>query len=198
MSLYAEKGKFEEAIKLREKIKALGLVCGQIEEGDWSVLGLKSRPLRIEAFDISNIGGAKAVGSMVTFIDASPSKNDYSRFKIKSVEGIDDYAMLKEVLQRRYSRLIDENLKRPDLVVIDGGKGHLGAAYSELKKLGLSLPIIAIAKGEELIYTVKNAAPLRLEKADYVLQLIQRVRDEAHRFAISYHKLLRKKKAFEK
>ena len=197
MKLLSGKHKFEESIKLREKIKALGLVSQQTRLEEWGVLGLETRPLRIEGFDISNIGGAQAVGSMVTFIDGKPSKNDYRRFRIRMVKEIDDYAMLREVLQRRYSKVLQDNLEKPNLVVIDGGRGHLSVAVSELKRLGLSVPIIAIAKDQELIYTVKNDAPFKLERENPVLQLIQRIRDEAHRFAINYHKLLRKKKVFE-
>jgi len=198
MKLLAQRKKFEQAIELREKIKALGLVSQQAQLENWDALGLATKPLRIEAFDISNIGGSQAVGSMVTFIDGKPSKNDYRRFKIRMVTGIDDYAMLDEVLQRRYNRVLKDKLEKPNLVVIDGGRGHLGVAVGALERLGLCVPIIAIAKDQELIYTVKNGVPLKLEKENPVLQLIQRIRDEAHRFAINYHKLLRKKKVFDK
>lgn len=198
MQRYAKNKKFEGAMRLREKIKALGLISRQGEVGNWDILGIGFSPLRIEAFDISNISGAQAVGSMVTFIEGKPSKNDYRRFRIKIVEGIDDYAMLKEVLNRRYDRVIRDNLERPDLIVIDGGRGHLNVAAGVLKRLNLSIPIIAIAKKEDLIYTVKNGLPLKLRRENPALQLIQHIRDEAHRFAINYHKLLRKKKTFKK
>ncbi|MDD5355657.1 MAG: UvrB/UvrC motif-containing protein, partial [Candidatus Omnitrophica bacterium] len=188
--------KFEEAIKLREKIKALGLVRKQSKTSSWGMLGFKAQPRRIEAFDISNTGGAQAVGSMVAFTDASPSKKDYRRFRIKTVMEIDDYAMLKEVLNRRYSRVIKENLEAPDLILIDGGKGHLNIAWGEINRLGLDIPIIAIAKEEELIYTVKNDSPVRFGRDNPILQLMQHIRDEAHRFAINYHKLLRRKNTF--
>jgi excinuclease ABC subunit C len=184
---------FEQAIKLREKIRALSLLCQQGRPGSWQLLGLDRPPRRIEAFDISNLFGKEAVGSLVTFVDNRPYKQGYRRFRIRAVEGIDDYMMLREVLSRRYSRLLKENLARPDLVVIDGGKGHLNTAWQELKSLGLDIPIIAIAKEEELIYTVIRNNPLNLGRDSVVLQLIQHVRDEAHRFAIKYHKLLRKK-----
>jgi excinuclease ABC subunit C len=196
MKALAGARQFEQAIKLREKIKALGLVSRQTGLDDWSILGLEISPQRIEAFDISNIGGAEAVGAMVTFVDNHPSKNDYRRFKIKMAGVIDDYQMLREVLHRRYTRLVKEGQVKPDLIVIDGGRGHLGAALNQLRLLNLDIPIIAIAKGEELIYTVKNDAPLKLEKNNSVLQIVQHIRDEAHRFAIKYHKLLRKKKVF--
>lgn len=196
---YLSKNKnFEQAIKLREKIKALGLLYEQSKPGDWQVLGLDKQPRRIEAFDISNLFGDEAVGSMVTFLDGRPHKDGYRRFKIRIIEGIDDYRMLGEVLGRRYSRLIKENLTRPDLIVIDGGRGHLNIACSQLKTLGLDMPIIAIAKEQELIYTVFKNKAVNLDKRSLALQLIQHIRDEAHRFAINYHKLLRKKKVFDR
>jgi len=194
MKLCAGSRKFEEAIKLREKIKALGLIYEQSRVSSWAALGLKSQPRRIEAFDISNIGGRQAVGSMVTFVDSVPSKKDYRRFKIRTVREIDDYAMLREVLSRRYNRVIRDNLEFPDLILIDGGKGHLNVALGEINRLALDIPIIAIAKEEELIYTVKNDSPVRLGRDNPALQLIQHIRDEAHRFAISYHRLLHRKK----
>jgi len=198
MKRYATDKKFEEALKLREKIRALSLISKQSRVSSWDVLGLEKEPRRIEAFDISNIYGSESVGSMVTFLDGKPYKNNYRRFKIRMVKGIDDYKMLREVLSRRYSRLNRENMRKPDLIVIDGGRGHLNAACQQLNNLGLGLSIIAIAKDQELIYTVSKNQPIKLDREDRVLQLIQHVRDESHRFAIKYHKLLRKKKVFEK
>jgi len=198
MQHYAKIKKFEEAIKLREKIKAWGLISKQSRLPIWEALGLKRQPYRIEAFDISNIGASQAVGSMVIFLGGKPHKSGYRRFRIKAVEGIDDYKMLREVLNRRYFRVITEDLAKADLIVIDGGKGHLNVACQQLKDLGLDMPIIAIAKGQELIYTVTKKKPIKLDRENQVLQLIQHVRDEAHRFAINYHKLLRKKKVFER
>lgn len=194
MQYFSNIKKFEKAIKLREKIKALGLLYEQSRSGVWGVLGLDKQPRRIEAFDISNLFGNQAVGSMVTFVDGRPHKDGYRRFRIKIVEGIDDYKMLREVLNRRYSKVIKEDLIRPDLIIIDGGRGHLSIASQQLKDLGLNIPIIAIAKGQELIYTVIKNKAINLDRDNVALQLIQRVRDEAHRFAIKYHRLLRKKK----
>ena len=135
---------------------------------------------------------------MVTFVDGKPSKSNYRRFKIRMVEGIDDYKMIQEVLMRRYKRVMQEGLQRPDLIVIDGGRGHLTRAAECLRRLKLSVPVIAIAKKEELLYTVKKKKPVALSQEDPTLQLIQRVRDEAHRFAITYHTLLRSKQTLNK
>jgi len=185
--------RYEDALQLRERIKALGVLAQQSKSSLFELVGIFQEPRRIEAFDISTLLGKESVGSMVTFISGKPSKNNYRRFKIKSVEGIDDYMMIKEVIHRRYRRVVAESLERPDLIVIDGGKGHLSAASDALRKEGLDIPMIAIAKEKELIYTIKHAQPIALRADDRQLQLIQRVRDEAHRFALAYHHLLRKK-----
>ncbi|MFC1709101.1 GIY-YIG nuclease family protein [Candidatus Omnitrophota bacterium] len=195
MRLFSKNKNFEEALKLREKIKALSILCEQTKPGSWQMLGLDRQPRRIEAFDVSNLFGDEAVGSMVTFLDSQPHKDGYRRFKIKAVKGIDDYKMLREVLSRRYSKVVREGLTRPELIIIDGGKGHLNIARQETISLGLDITIIAIAKEQELIYTVFKNRPINLDRDSVVLQLIQRVRDEAHRFAVKYHRLLRKKKA---
>jgi excinuclease ABC subunit C len=197
--------RFEEAAGVRDQLEALSLLISLKKfkagkaaamEADFGLLGCKSEPRRIEAFDISNIGANQAVGSMVSFYDAKPDKNNYRRFRIKTVAGIDDYAMIREVVRRRYERLLAESKKMPDLIVIDGGAGHLDAAFCVLRDLKLNIPIISIAKNEELIYTIKDKSPLKLERDSLLLQLIQRVRDEAHRFALNYHRFLRKKDAF--
>lgn len=156
-------------------------------------LGLKTLPEKIEGFDISNISGNQAVGSMVSFHNGIPDKNNYRRFRIKSVQGIDDYKMLAEVLRRRYSRIIKEGGALPDLALIDGGKGHLQAAARQLKELHLKLPVISIAKKDEHIYSSCKSRPLKFIEDTPALNLIRRVRDEAHRFALAYHHLLRKK-----
>lgn len=170
-------------------------------------LGLKTLPEKIEGFDISNISGNQAVGSMVSFHNGIPDKNNYRRFRIKSVQGIDDYKMLAEVLRRRFtrpyrigryaplrsSRLIKERGDLPDLALIDGGKGHLRAAARQLKELHLKLPLAGIAKKEEHVYAAGRGGPLNFPKDAPALNLIRRVRDEAHRFALAYHHLLRKK-----
>ncbi|MFH0739291.1 MAG: excinuclease ABC subunit C, partial [Candidatus Omnitrophota bacterium] len=159
-----------------------------------SLAGLPNLPYRIEAFDVSNIQGKLASGSMVSFYKGRPNKDNYRRFRIKSVSGIDDYKMIAEVVSRRYSRLNDERLKFPDLILIDGGKQHLLVALRELEKLKLNIPLISIAKDKENIYIQNKDYPVKLEADTPALNLIRRVRDEAHRFAISYHRLLRKKK----
>ncbi|MCX7661379.1 MAG: excinuclease ABC subunit C, partial [Candidatus Omnitrophica bacterium] len=115
---------------------------------------------------------------------------------IKTVLGINDYRMLKEVISRRYKRLISENKSLPDLIIVDGGRLHLLSAYEEIKRLNLEIPIISIAKEEDKIYTPDKREPLKLESNSLALNLIRRIRDEAHRFAIKYHLLLRRKGAF--
>ncbi|MDD5259720.1 MAG: excinuclease ABC subunit UvrC [bacterium] len=161
-------------------------------------LGLPCLPRRIEAFDISNISGQLAVGSMVTFINGKPAQQEYRRFRIKSISGIDDYAMLGEVLHRRYSYLAECQAKRPDLILIDGGKGQLSQAVSKLRELDEQIPLASIAKREEKIFLPGQADPLALDRRSPALQLVRHIRDEAHRFAISYHRLLRRKTLKEK
>lgn len=153
-------------------------------------------PRHIECFDISNIHGTLAVGSMVVFKDGEPIKSKYCRFRVKTVETPDDYSMMNEVIKRRYSKIQDEDI--PDLVVVDGGKGQLNIAVSLLKMLGLPrMPdVVSLAKekrGPEKIYRPERKNPIILSKNSSVLHMLQRIRDEAHRFAISYHKRLRKK-----
>ena len=174
------------------------MLAQQSAIGIFDLLGFSQEPYRIEAFDISTLFGNQSVGSMVTFIAGKPSKKDYRRFKIRGVHGIDDYQMMQELIRRRYSRVIQEKLDKPDLIVIDGGKGHLNCAHAVLTSLGLDIAMIAIAKGKELIYTIKSALPIALRKDNRELQLIQSIRDEAHRFAIAYHRLLRSKKMPQK
>src|SRR6056297_3646641 len=158
-------------------------------------LDLKSYPNHIEGFDISNIQGTYATASLVVFKEGITAKNDYRRFKIRHKNGPDDYAMMKEVIHRRYKRLIKENRELPDLILIDGGKGQLNAAFSVLKKLGLSeIEIIGLAKREEEIFKLDRENPLILPKDSNALHLLQRVRDEAHRFAVNYHRKLRSRR----
>ena len=158
-----------------------------------SILNLPSTPRRINAFDISNIGPEYAVGAMVVFEDGEPSKSWYRRFRIKTVEGQDDFSMMREVVYRHFSHVREGEEPRPDLILIDGGKGQLNAALSALRELGFEIPTIALAKGEEVIYTPGNPEPLKLDRSDPALRLLQRIRDEAHRFAVSYHRKLRSK-----
>lgn len=156
-------------------------------------LNLQTIPRHIECFDISNIGSQYTVGSMVHFTDGKPDKENYRRFKIKTVEAQDDFAMMAEIVRRRYSRLQRENKTMPDLIIIDGGPGQLHAAFDELQKLELSLPIVSIAKKEEIIHFVGERRPLKLSHKSESLKLLQRCRNEAHRFGITYHRLLRSK-----
>ena len=158
-------------------------------------LELENPPEHIEGFDISNIQGSDPVASMVVFKNGVASKKDYRRFKIKTVEGPDDFAMMQEVISRRYKRILKENRNLPDLILIDGGKGQLNAALEVLSDLGLSeQPIIGLAKKEEEIFLVGKEESLNLPNHSGALQLLQRIRDEAHRFAVSYHRKLRSRR----
>lgn len=156
-------------------------------------LNLQVSPNVIECFDISHLSGTSTVGSMVQFRNGKADKNNYRRFKIRSVKGIDDFAAIGEVVRRRYKRLKEEDSEFPDLIIIDGGKGQLNFAILELEKLNLKIPIISIAKQFEEIYIPGLINPIRLRKKDKALQFIQEIRNEAHRFAIKYNRLLRKK-----
>lgn len=158
-------------------------------------LRLTEIPDHIECFDNSNIQGTNPVASMVCFKNAKPSKKDYRHFKIKTVVGPDDFGSMKEIVFRRYSRLVKENSPLPKLIVIDGGKGQLSAAVESLKELDLygAIPIIGIAKKLEELYFPGDKIPLHLNKKSESLKLIQHLRDEAHRFAITFHRNLRSK-----
>jgi len=160
-------------------------------------LRLPEVPSVIECFDISHLSGTSTVGSMVQFRNGKPSKKNYRRFRILTVEGIDDVAAIGEVVRRRYGRLAEERGDLPDLVVVDGGKGQLGAAVAEIRGLGLAVPVIAIAKRDEEVYVPGYPGPLPLAKKDTASLFIQEIRDEAHRFAVAYHRLLRRKKMVE-
>ena len=156
---------------------------------------LPAPPRMIEGIDISNIHGTDAVGSVVTFIDGVPAKTGYRRYKIRTVPDIDDYRMIAEVVSRRYRRLLDEESPLPDLILIDGGKGHLHAASDALASLSVDKPmLVAIAKREEELFTLRADEPLSLPKRNNGLRLLQYVRDEAHRFALHYHHILRTKR----
>lgn len=161
------------------------------------VLGLKNSPAVIEGFDNSNIQGTNAVASMVRFHNGIADKKNYRRFKIKTVEGADDFATMREVVFRRYSSLIRKNEKLPDLILIDGGKGQLRAAVSALEELQINVPIISLAKkNEEIFFPTKDKA-LVLSKHSEALKLLQSVRDESHRFALNYHRKLREKSLYK-
>jgi excinuclease ABC subunit C len=156
-------------------------------------LSLQKAPNVIEIFDVSHLAGSFTVGSMVQFRGGRPDKKGYRRFKIRTVGGIDDFASIGEIVKRRYSRQKEEAGEMPDLIVIDGGKGQLWAASQELRKLGLSIPVISIAKREEEIYVLGRLRPLPIKRDDKASLFVQEMRDEAHRFAIKYNRLLRKK-----
>jgi len=161
------------------------------------ILDLKSTPNRIEGFDISNIGGEESVGSLIVFEDGRPQKKDYRKYKIKTVRGPNDVASLQEVIQRRYTRLLEKGEKLPDLILVDGGKGQLNASRKVLENLGLShLPLASLAKKEEILFTPSQKDGIRLERTSPSLKLFQSIRDEAHRFAISFHRQRREKKSF--
>jgi excinuclease ABC subunit C len=150
-------------------------------------------PEVIECFDISHLAGTYSVGSMVQFRGGRPDKSNYRRFRIKGVQGIDDFASIAEVVRRRYSRLVEEKQEMPDLIIIDGGKGQLASALGELQTLRLKIPIISLAKREEEIYAPGLEGPLTIRSDEKASLYVQEIRDEAHRFAIAYNRLLRKK-----
>ena len=163
-------------------------------------LGLAHLPLVIEAIDISSLAGGQAIGSVVVFREGVADKSQYRKFRIKEVKGIDDYSMMREVVRRRYARLLREHKGFPDLIIVDGGKGHAQAVQEELDRLGITVSVVGIAKkNEELWFPEKGAFsrprrnPLRISPGVPCLYLIQRMRDEAHRFARAYHTVLRRK-----
>ena len=163
-------------------------------------LKLSRMPIRMECYDISHISGTNKVGSMVVFINGQPAKSHYRKFHIKTVEGNNDFESLKEVLRRRISRLLDEQEKdesfssKPDLIIIDGGKGQLSSVMQEVEKSGLSgVEIVGLAKSEEEIFFPYQSQSVLLPRNSYALKLVQRIRDEAHRFAITFHRNERKR-----
>ncbi len=157
-------------------------------------LGLETPPRRIEGFDNSNIQGAQPVSSMVCFIDGKPRKGEYRKYHVKTVQGADDYATMYEVVTRRYRRVLEENGPLPDLVLIDGGKGQLSMAKAALNDLGLTyLPVIGLAKRLEEVFRPGHAEPFNIPKHSAGLSLLRGVRDEAHRFAITFHRQQRSK-----
>lgn len=190
-----------EQLKIKELAapKALDAALAEIERE----LKLKGLPLRMEAYDISNIQGKAAVGSMVVFEAGKPKPAHYRRFKIKTVSGANDYAMLQEVLQRRFRHSLKGETSNtdtwaimPDLVLIDGGKGQLNAALSALDEIVSSVPVASLAKENEEIFIPQRKEPVVLPGSSPGLQLLQRLRDEAHRFAISYYAKVHRKHTF--
>ena len=163
-------------------------------------IGMKELPMHIECFDNSNIQGTNPVSACVVFRNAVPSKKDYRHFKVKTVVGANDYATMKEVVNRRYSRMLQENPEDlPQLVVIDGGKGQLAFAYEALAELGLTdkLTVIALAERMEEVYRVGDPYPMFIDRNSPALKVLQQIRDEAHRFGITFHRKLRGKAQIE-
>jgi len=157
-------------------------------------LHLENLPRRIECFDNSNLQGTNPVASMVVFLDGRPHKQSYRRFKIKTVTGMDDFASMREVFMRRYKRMIAEKQSPPDLIVVDGGKGQLSSAKQVLDKLELKTPVIGLAKRLEEVFRPEKSESITIKKTSPGLFLLRKIRDEAHRFAIEFHRNLRSKK----
>jgi excinuclease ABC subunit C len=205
--------RFEQAAKLRDEIQMLESLedRGDIEKNEQpevfyidpkkglaglqKVLKLDVQPRTIEGCDIAHLGGTETVASLVQFIDGLPFKPGYRRFRIREVQGIDDYASMHEVVARRFRRLDREGEVFPDILLIDGGKGQLGKALTAFETLGIKPPLVlSLAKKEELIYVMGRDEPIRLSRHAFALRLLQYVRDEAHRYAQHYHHLLRRKR----
>jgi excinuclease ABC subunit C len=161
-----------------------------IQEALQEALTLEELPKRIECFDISHIQGAETVASMVVWEDGAMKKSDYRKFQVKTVTGVDDFASMREIIHRRYKRLMDDKKPFPSLILIDGGLGQLHAAYSALEEIGATLqPLASIAKREEIIYVHgQEDEPVVLDRRSPVLHLMQKIRDESHRFAVTYHR----------
>lgn len=219
MKSAAKSHHFEQAAQLRDNLQALQhmeqrVTLREIEpqQADLRIersralsdlqnaLALPKPPIRIECFDISHFQGAETVASMVVFEGGYPLKSDYRKFKIKTVPGIDDFASMREVVGRRYKRLLQEKRSLPDLILIDGGKGQLQAALDALKLLfpkGNHPPIASLAKQEEEIFIPSQSESIRLSHESPSLHVLQHIRDEAHRFAITFHRSRRSKKTFD-
>lgn len=208
---------FERAAQLRDSLEALNHirepvtfrslkeedVKGRLEtsralQGLQTVLGLPRPPVRIECFDISHIQGVETVASMVCFERGRPIKSGYRKFKIKSVAGVDDFASMAEVVERRYRRVKEENLPWPDLILIDGGPGQLNAARQALARVtARSVPLASLAKRDEEVFLPDRSEPVRIPKDSPALHVLQRARDEAHRFALGFHRARRSKAVFQ-
>ncbi|MCP4589934.1 MAG: excinuclease ABC subunit UvrC [bacterium] len=208
--------RFEDAAVVRDRIKAIESLSlsGDVHENVQpeaffidpakgleklaELLELETPPRSIEGVDIANLQGAESVGSLVCFIDGRPFKSGYKRFRIQTVEGQDDYAMIREVLQRRYRYAAVGEELYPDVILIDGGLGQLHAGLEAFAEMDLRPPmVISLAKREEEIYIQAKSAPVRLPRNHEALRLLQQVRDEAHRFAQHYHHILRRKRTFD-
>jgi excinuclease ABC subunit C len=199
-----QRGRKRELVAMAEENAALALSTHLLARGNRRqvvseelrrALGLPGPPHRIEGFDISNLQGSEAVGSMVVWEAGEMKKDDYKRFRIRTVPAADDYAMMGEVLRRRYGKALEEGGSLPDLVLLDGGRGQLNVGMRVLEELGLDfLPLVALAKREEEVYHPASLHPLALDLASPALHALRRIRDEAHRFAVSYHTKLRAKR----
>jgi len=204
---------FEKAARLRDEIAALGKLelRGDVKNNDQpevfpmdpkkgvrglqKVLGLAHPPRTVEGMDIAHLSGDDTVASLVSFLDGLPFKEGYRRFKIRTVQGVDDFASMREVVSRRFRPKPDEESVFPDLLLIDGGKGQLNAAMDAFKLIGVTPPtVISLAKQEEEIFRPGESESIKLSKHSAALRLLQYVRDESHRFAQHYHHTLRKKK----
>tara|TARA_Y100001980_G_C14546280_1_gene326278 strand:- start:823 stop:2496 length:1674 start_codon:yes stop_codon:yes gene_type:complete len=184
----------EWVLKRQQKIDLVPKTIKQLQKD----LNLKNPPRAIEAFDVSHLGGKDIVGSMVCFVNTKPKKSEYRRFKIKTVSQNDDFASMEEIVYRRYSRAKKESKVLPDLILIDGGKGQLGIAFSVLKRLELEhIPIIGLAKRLEEVYLPGFKDPQSIDKQSPGLILLRKIRDEAHRFAITYQKQKRNSNLFK-
>ena len=180
--------------KIRHKNDMTKNACKRLQE----LLGLSKYPKRMECYDISNISGVDKVGSMVVFIDGEAERSSYRRFKIKTVEGANDYASHQEMMRRRLAKLgteEEERFPKPDLIVIDGGKGQLSAVKEVFDEAGVTdIELISLAEREEEIFTLFSSFSVKIDKRDYALKMLQRLRDEAHRFAITYFRSLHSKR----
>ncbi|HWL11311.1 MAG TPA: excinuclease ABC subunit UvrC [Planctomicrobium sp.] len=216
MTEAAQERKFEKAARLRDEIKALESLSlrGNLDEhvqpevfyidprkglkGLRKIFNLPETPRVIEGVDIAHLQGGETVASLVQFIDGLPFKHGYKRFKIRTVQGVDDFASIREVVSRRMRRLSQEGESFPDILLIDGGKGQLNAAMEAMKAIGVTPPFtISLAKREEEVYVPGESEPRQLGRHSYALRLLQYVRDESHRFAQSYHHTLRRKSTFD-
>ncbi|GBE28615.1 UvrABC system protein C [bacterium BMS3Bbin03] len=203
-----EKRKLVEMTRRNAKLVLKELLLQKMKEREGRIprdvaalqqdLNLARPPRRIEAFDISHISGTDMVASMVCFVDGMPRKSDYRKFKIRSVAGIDDFASMKEVVTRRYRRVLEEKDAMPDLILVDGGKGQLSSAVEALHDLGVhDQPIAALAKRLDEVFLPGFMDPQNILKTSPGLKLLQRVRDESHRFAIAFHRSLRQKRTLQ-
>lgn len=208
--------KFEKAARIRDQIKSLESLNlrGELEEhaqpevfyidpkkgmtGLKKIFDLPDLPRRIEGVDIAHLQGGETVASLVQFIDGLPFKHGYKRYKIRTVDGVDDFASMREVVSRRLRRLQQEGESFPDILLIDGGKGQLSAVMAAMRALEIEPPFtISLAKKEEEVFLPGDPVPKKLSRHSYGLRLLQYVRDESHRFAQNYHHLLRKKSTFD-